>query len=85
MEFQGLNNPVELYSGTYWEAGLLKSMLDDAGIYSFLTDTIMGVYISPTGVRAVRVFVSESDYEKASATLREFEENLRDEVSKAED
>ena len=72
--------PVEIYAGTPWHAGMLKSMLDDAGIETFLKDEIIGArnpwLTAPDGVGSVKVVVSSLDYDNAKAIVDEFEKNL---------
>jgi len=36
------NEIIEIFSGTSWEVGIVKSLLDNAEIESFLKDDIMG-------------------------------------------
>jgi len=72
--------PVEVFAGTPWQAELLKSLLADSEIESFIKDGIMGTlypwYSAPGGVGAVRVFVSETDAEKARVIIDEFERHI---------
>jgi hypothetical protein len=72
-------NPVEIYAGTAWQAGMVKRMLEDSEIEAFLIDQIMGTmhpwYTAPVGSGSVKVFVSSSDYHKAKSIVDNFEEN----------
>lgn len=72
-------NPVEIYAGTAWQAGMVKSMLEDSDIEAFMIDQIMGTlhpwYTAPGGAGSVKVFVSSSDYHKAKSIVDKFEEN----------
>ena len=83
MPEQSHNEPVEVYSGTAWHAGLLKSMLEDNGIQAFLIDEIIGTlnpwWTAPGGAGSVKVVVDPSDLQKASQIVTEFEENLNKE------
>ena len=79
------NEPVIIFAGTNWEAGVLKSLLEDANIEAFLKDDLMGT-INPWvteagGAGAVKVFVAGSNAEKAIQIAKEFEENLKTEGS----
>lgn len=69
--------PVEVFAGTALQAGMAKSLLENAEIESFLKDDLMGTlnpwYTAPGGAGAVKVFVSSADYEKAREVLREME------------
>ena len=73
-------HPVEVYAGTAWEAGLLKSMLEDAGIYVYLVDEIRGTlapwHVAPGGVGAVKVTVSSADETEARKITDDFLNNL---------
>lgn len=73
-------HPVEVFAGTPWQAELLKSLLADSEIESFIKDGIMGTlypwYSAPGGAGAVKVFVSETDAEKAREIINEFERNI---------
>lgn len=76
------SKPVEIYAGTAWEAGMVKSLLANAEINSFLKDELMGTinpwYVVPGGAGAVKVFVSELDYDQALTIVAEYRRNLKD-------
>jgi hypothetical protein len=69
--------PVEVFAGTTWEAGIVKSLLESEGIEAFLNDEFTGTlapwYTAGGGAGAVRVIVSSLDYEKAKPVVEEFE------------
>jgi hypothetical protein len=73
------DNPVEVFAGTAWEAALLKSLLDNAEIESFLKDEIRGTmapwHVSPGGSNPVKIVVAGKDVEKANEVVRDFEVN----------
>jgi hypothetical protein len=73
------NTPVEVFAGDAWEAALVKSLLENAEIQTFLKDEIRGTmvpwHVSPGGMDAVKVVVSSRDYEKAIQVVRDFESN----------
>ena len=73
-----MDEPVEVYSGTAWHAGMVKSLLESEGIEAFLRDEIMGTlnpwWTAPGGAGSVRVFVSGLDYEKAKQVVATFVE-----------
>lgn len=73
--------PVEVFAGTQLQAAMLKSLLDDAEIYSFLKDEIMGTlnpwYTDAGGAGPVRVVVSSSDEEEALIIVGQFQKNLQ--------
>jgi hypothetical protein len=74
--------PVEIFAGTPWQAGMVKSLLENAEIEAFLADEIIGTlspwWTAPGGAGAVRVFVSIRDYEKAKTFVEDYEKNLKD-------
>lgn len=69
--------PVEVFDGNQWEASLVKSLLDNAEIESFLKDERMGVLVpwnvAGGGAGAVKIFVSSLDYEKAIEVINQYE------------
>jgi hypothetical protein len=69
---------VEVYSGSFLQAELLKSVLENAGIVSYLKDEIVGTLApwvsSPGGAGPVKVVVADDDYEKTKGIVKEFEE-----------
>ena len=75
-------SPVTVFGGSPWEAGLLKSMLEDAGIKVFLRDEALGTlapwYAGPGGTSAVKVVVSAADLERARPVVESFEKNRRE-------
>jgi len=72
--------PVEVLAGTAWQAGLLKSMLEDNEIEAFFGDEIIGTYApwnaAPGGAGAVRVFVAQLEYDSAKIVVDQYYENL---------
>jgi len=74
-------HPVEVFAGTSAQATIVKSILESAGIYCFLKDDIMGTllpwYTSAGGAGAVKVFVSDADFEEAKAIVEEYEKNIQ--------
>lgn len=73
--------PVEVFSGTIWQAEMVKSLLENAEIDAFLKDEINGTMVpwitSPGGAGSVAVVVSSVDYEKSKIIVEEFEKNAR--------
>jgi len=68
--------PVEVFDGDQWEASLVKSLLDNAEIESFLKDERMGVLapwnVAGGGAGSVKIFVSNVDYEKAKEVIGQY-------------
>ena len=71
--------PVEVYSGSIWEAELVKSLLESAEIEAFLKDENIGTlapwYAAGGGAGSVKVVVSSADYEAARKIVEEFKQN----------
>ncbi|MBW8325838.1 MAG: DUF2007 domain-containing protein [Prolixibacteraceae bacterium] len=68
---------VEIFDGAQWDASLVKSLLDNAEIESFLKDERMGVLapwnVAGGGAGSVKIFVSSLDYEKAREVIDQYE------------
>ena len=74
--------PYEVFEGTAWEAGLLKSILEDNDIETLMQqETSLPWNIMPTTGSAAKVFVAFKDYEQANAIVDEFYNNMEKENS----
>jgi hypothetical protein len=70
--------PVEIFSGISWEAEMIKNILENEGIESFLNDEITGTLVpfyTSQGMGSVKVVVSNLDYDKAKLIVAEFRKN----------
>ena len=69
--------PVEVFDGNDWDASMVKSLLENAEIESFIKDEKMGVLapwnVAGGGAGSVKIFVSNADYEKAKEVIEQFE------------
>ncbi len=69
--------PVEVFSGTIWDAEFVKSLLMNAEVDTFLIDENTGTlapwYTAPGGAGSVKVVVSSLDYDKAKSIVAEYE------------
>ena len=74
---------VEVFSGTIWEAELVKSMIEDAKIQTYIKNEIMGTlnpwWVAPGGAGSVTVVVSSLDYEEAKKVVIDYEKNISQE------
>jgi hypothetical protein len=69
---------IEIYDGTLFQAQMVKNLLENAGIVSFLKDEIIGTRSlgwRPSG--GVKVIVSDLDYVKARLIVDEYEKSQR--------
>lgn len=77
------NEPVVVFAGNTWQAGLLKSLLENAEIEAFLKDEVIGTlnpwWTASGGVGSVKVVVDAENYDKAMLVVEEFEKNLKQE------
>ncbi len=69
---------VEIFDGDQWQAMLVKSLLDNAEIESFLKDQRMGVLapwnVDAGGAGPVKIYVSSLDVEKAREVIAQYEQ-----------
>ena len=66
---------VEVFSGSLWEADLLKSMLGDNGIASVTKDAMVVNITLPVTAVEVAVLVNEKDLEAARKVVAEYKNN----------
>lgn len=75
------NKLVEIFAGTAMDANIVKSLLENAEIEAFLKDELIGSifpwHAAPGGAGAVKIFVSNTDTEKAIEVVEEYEKSLR--------
>ena len=73
---------VEIFAGTPWQAGMVKSLLENAEIEAFMADEIIGTlspwWTAPGGAGAVKVYISNAEFDKAKGVVEEYENNLKD-------
>jgi len=71
-------SPYEVFDGTAWEAGLLKSILEDNEIEAILKDASFVAWnLFPVRSGTVKVFVALKDLERATIVVEEFIENMK--------
>jgi hypothetical protein len=70
-------SPYEVFEGTAWEAGLLKSILEDNDIENFMKDvSVIPWNAFPVRSDSVKLFVAKKDLESAQAIVLEFYMNM---------
>ena len=72
--------PEEVFSGKVWEAEMVKNLLENAGIPTFLQDEFIGsLYpvVAPGSFGSVKVMVSNLDLEIAQEIVKEYEKGRR--------
>jgi hypothetical protein len=69
--------PISIYTGSLFDVQMLKNLLENEGIESFLKDEFIGTiapwYILPSVTGSVTLVISTSDYDKAQMILKQFE------------
>lgn len=70
---------IEIFDGNSFQAQMVKNLLENEGIESFLKDEIIArsPVFRPEG--GVRVMISELDYEKAKQIVDEYEQLQKNE------
>jgi hypothetical protein len=69
MKDEDYSKSIEVFSGSPWEAEIVKGLLESNGIRCVIKDGILGTlapYIAP----AVSVLVTDEEYEEAIAIVR---------------
>ncbi|WP_412125479.1 DUF2007-related protein [Bacteroides caccae] len=69
MKEEDYSKSIEVFSGSPWEAEIIKGLLESNDIRCVIKDEIMGTlapYIAP----AVSVLVTEDEYESATELIR---------------
>ncbi len=69
---------VEIFSGTVYQAEMIKNLLENEGIYAYIKDEIIGTiapwHLNP-GPGAVAVVVSSLDFDRAKLLVEEYEKS----------
>ena len=73
-------SPFEVFEGSPWEAGLLKSILEDNDISAIIQQSSSLQWnLIPTDGASMKVFVAKDDLEQARAIVDEFYNNMEKE------
>jgi len=72
--------PYQVFEGSAWEAGLLKSILEDNDIETIIEqDMSLPWNLIPTTGASAKVFVAFKDLEQAQSIVNEFYTNMEKE------
>jgi len=72
------NSIIEVFSGTLWEAEMIKSLLQDEEILSFLKNAVLSSYaFEPIYTEGVKVMISESDFVRAKQIVDGYNKNMQ--------
>ena len=75
---KNIDSIIEIFSGTPWESEMVKSLLQDSEIKSFLKNNTINSYaIEPTFPGGVKVMILNSDYERAKKIVDEYYRNMK--------
>ncbi len=67
------NALIEVFSGTLWEAEMVKSLLEDSEIKSFIKNSVLIDYaFDPIYASGVKVMILSSDEVRAKAIVDDF-------------
>lgn len=70
---------IEIFSGTNWEAELVKTLLSDHEIDCFLKHNVITSYaLEPLQAGNVKVMILENDKLLAEKVVSDFYENMKD-------
>ncbi len=71
---------IEVFAGTSTEVGIVRSLLENADINTFLKDNYMGTLapwnVAGGGAGAVNIFINSKDYVNARLIIEKYEENI---------
>ena len=74
-------NSAEVFAGTGWQAEMVRNLLENEGIPSYLENEIIGTILpfgtSPGGLGAIKVIVSGEFKERAMVVVKEYLDNLK--------
>ncbi len=71
-------NIIEIFSGTLWEAEMVKNLLQEANVESFLNNSLHNSYAyNPIIASGVKVMIFESEAEKARKIVDNYCKNLK--------
>jgi hypothetical protein len=64
---------IMIFSGTLWESQMVKSILDNVEIESYLMNSLLSDYAyNPMRSEQVKVMISSNNFEKAKKIVEEY-------------
>ena len=74
-------NPIVIFTGTAWQAGMVKSLLENAGIEAYVLEHARATYNPgwnlPGEGGSVRVMISDHKLSDAKIIVDEYVQNLK--------
>jgi hypothetical protein len=69
---------IEIFSGTPWEAEMVRTLLQDSEIRSFLKNNLVNSYAYDPGLASgVKVMILSSDFNNAKAIVDGYYRNMK--------
>ena len=66
----------EVFSGTLWEATIIKNILEDNGLQVFIENNLMSTIapyiVTAGGSNSTKILTSETDYDPAIKLIEEY-------------
>ena len=76
MKSEHENTPVIVFEGNDWECAMVKSLLNNAEIESFLNQEYQGVMapwqVAAGGAGSIKIVVSNLDFERAKEVVEDY-------------
>lgn len=73
---------VKIFRGSMWEAQMVKNLLENEGIDSFLEDEITATlnlpWQSPGGVGLVTLVIADHNFDQARSIVQDYEHNRKE-------
>ncbi|GEM_PF-90290 len=77
MSFPDRNKTIEIFSGTVWEAEMIRSLLNDAHISNFTKNNVLNVFMyEPIQSEGVKIIILEQDKAEAQKIIDHYFNNL---------
>ena len=74
-------NPIVVFTGTAWQAGMVKSLLENANIEAYVLEYASATYNPgwnlPGEGGSVRVMISDQDLSDAKIIVEQYVQNLK--------